>query len=191
MSGEAQRQAAEEAEDLPFAVGFIGRSGSGKTTYCEQVTAILKSRGYRVGVLKDAHHGFDMDTPGKDSWRYREAGAAAVAVRSDARWAMLVETPEREPVEAMLRRFRSVAGGVDLVLVEGFKHEGAFPKIEVRRRGCAAEPPLAAGEVALPAAVASDFDEPGIPPEIPRLDLNRPEEAADFILALMRRDEKR
>ena len=171
---------------LPFAVGFIGRSGSGKTTYCEKVTAILKARGLRVGVLKDAHHGFDMDTPGKDSWRYREAGAAAVAVRSDARWAMLVETPEREPVDAMLRRFSSIAGGVDLVLVEGFKHEGAFPKIEVRRR-CAAEAPLSAGEVADAVAVATDFEEPGIPKSLPRLDLNRPEEAADFILALMRR----
>ena len=116
---------------MPKTVGFVGFSESGKTTLATRVAAELTRRGFRVAALKDAHHGFDMDKPGKDSWRYREAGASQVIVRSDRRWAMLVETPEQPSVEELLARFSDV----DVILVEGFKNEGAFPKIEVRRRG--------------------------------------------------------
>lgn len=116
----------------PFVVGFVGWSGAGKTTLGVAVTAELTKLGYRCAALKDAHHGFDMDRPGKDSWRYREAGAREVIVRSDARWAMLVEAPEgRPPMEDLLSRFSAEN---DVIVVEGFKYEGDYPKIEVRRR---------------------------------------------------------
>lgn len=102
---------------MPKTVGFVGFSESGKTTLATRVAAELTRRGFRVAALKDAHHGFDMDKPGKDSWRYREAGASQVIVRSDRRWAMLVETPEQPSVEELLARFSDV----DVILVEGFK----------------------------------------------------------------------
>lgn len=163
----------------PFVVGFVGRSGVGKTTFAERVVASLAAKGHRVAVLKDAHHGFDMDKPGKDSWRYREAGAAAVIVRSDKRWAFLKETEAREPVERLL----AFLPECDFVVVEGFKHEGTFPKIEVRRAGASLEPPLA-GEIETLAAVVTDFDEPEFPRTLPRLDLSDPDGAADFIVNL-------
>ena len=77
----------------PFAVGFIGRSGSGKTTLAEKVLAELVRRGRRVSAIKDAHHGIDLDRPGKDTWRYREAGASRVILRTAERWAVMSETP--------------------------------------------------------------------------------------------------
>ena len=165
----------------PFVVGFIGRSGSGKTTLAEAVLRRLVARGWVVAALKDAHHGVDLDRPGKDTWRYREAGASRVVLRTAERWAVLVETP-RAPasVEALIAE----TGEADIVLVEGFKHEGSFPRIEVRRRAAAAEPPLAL-EGAQPAAVATDFEEPGLE-GVPRLDVNDPDAVADFIEALLR-----
>ncbi len=170
---------ASESFPAPFAVGFIGRSGVGKTTLLEKVAAILTKAGWRVGVLKDAHHGFDMDKPGKDSWRYREAGAKTVIVRSDVRWVKISETAERAPIETLLTEFRSV----DIVLVEGFKHEGNFPKIEVRRTDAGSEPPLAADVEGI-IAVAADAREPGVPESLPFLPLNCPQSVAEYILAL-------
>ena len=156
-------------------VGFVGFSGSGKTTLAVQVAAELTRRGLRVAALKNAHHGFDMDKPGKDSWRYREAGAGQVIVRTDTRWAMLVETPQKPSVEMLLSQFTDV----DVILVEGFKSEGAFPKIEVRRKAVSENTErlsLSHGDIV---AVASDWDEPGTP--VPRLDVNSPQAVTDFI----------
>ena len=118
-----------------------------------------------------------MDKPGKDSWRYREAGASQVIVRSDRRWAMLVEMPEQPSVEELLARFSDV----DVILVEGFKNEGAFPKIEVRRRACEANPRLSLMHDDV-VAVASDFEEPD--ERVPRLDINDPAAVADFVVSL-------
>lgn len=162
---------------MPKTVGFVGFSESGKTTLATRVAAELTRRGFRVAALKDAHHGFDMDKPGKDSWRYREAGASQVIVRSDRRWAMLVETPEQPSVEELLARFSDV----DVILVEGFKNEGAFPKIEVRRRACEANPRLSLMHDDV-VAVASDFEEPN--ERVPRLDINDPAAVADFVVSL-------
>ena len=110
-------------------------------------------------------------------WRYREAGASQVIVRSDRRWAMLVETPEQPSVEELLARFSDV----DVILVEGFKNEGAFPKIEVRRRACEANPRLSLMHDDV-VAVASDFEEPD--ERVPRLDINDPAAVADFVVSL-------
>ena len=171
-----------------FVMGFIGRSGSGKTTLAAAVLRILAARGWRVCAVKDAHHHIDLDTPGKDTWRYRESGASRVILRTPERWAVLTETPEGAPgIDELLKE----TGDADIVLVEGFKHEGSFPKIEVRRQAAADRPPpvrgfggrAKAGELGGRinlAAAASDFDEPDFA-GVPKLDINRPEETADFI----------
>ena len=123
----------------PFVMGFIGRSGSGKTTLAAAVLRVLAARGWRVCAVKDAHHHIDLDTPGKDTWRYRESGASRVILRTPERWAVLTETPDGAPgIDELLKE----TGDADIVLVEGFKHEGSFPKIEVRRQAAADRPPL-------------------------------------------------
>lgn len=171
----------------PFVIGFIGWSGAGKTTLAVRVTAALVRSGLRCAALKDAHHGFDMDRPGKDSWRYRESGAGEVIVRTDGRWAMLTETPAgRTPIESLLARFSPEN---DVIVVEGFKHEGDYPKIEVRRteswieRGgdASALTPLHDDVV----AVASDAPELAAP-GLPLLPIDDPGAVARFILDLRR-----
>ena len=79
----------------PRVVGFIGYSNTGKTTLIEKLIPIFTSRGLRVAAIKHAHHGFDMDRPGKDSYRYRQAGAGQVLIATEQRWALLTETPRR------------------------------------------------------------------------------------------------
>jgi len=110
--------------------GIAGYSGSGKTTLLERLIPQLTARGLRVSVIKHAHHGFDIDRPGKDSWRHREAGASEVMLTGSQRWALLHEARgEPEPtLDDYLRHFSPC----DLILVEGFKNE-AVPKLEVFR----------------------------------------------------------
>lgn len=115
---------------LPL-LGFVAWSGTGKTTLLEQLIPLLTRRGLRLGVLKHTHHQFDMDKPGKDSYRLRKAGAAQVMAASSLRHARIVETPEGEPPFAdLLASFDW--SRLDLLLIEGFKHEH-FPKIELHR----------------------------------------------------------
>jgi molybdopterin-guanine dinucleotide biosynthesis protein B len=112
-------------------VGFAGYSGAGKTTLIERLIPLLKARGETVSVVKHAHHGFDIDTPGKDSWRHREAGAQEVVVASDRRLALLREyAAEQAPTARGL--IAELRQDVDWVLVEGFKHED-LPRLELRR----------------------------------------------------------
>jgi molybdopterin-guanine dinucleotide biosynthesis adapter protein len=110
-------------------LGIVGWSGSGKTTLLTALIPRLRARGLTLSTVKHAHHGFDMDRPGKDTYRHREAGAREVLVATAARWALLHEVDGPEPaLPALLARMAPV----DLVLVEGFKtHE--FPKLEVHR----------------------------------------------------------
>jgi molybdopterin-guanine dinucleotide biosynthesis protein MobB len=115
------------------ALGFVAPSGSGKTTLLRKLVPVLTQRGLRLGYLKHAHHRFDLDVPGKDSYEVREAGAVQTLIASQERWALQVENQvkgEDPDLDSMLARFDPDA--VDLVLVEGFKH-AAFPKIEVHR----------------------------------------------------------
>lgn len=113
-------------------LGFVAWSGTGKTTLLERLIPLLGQRGLRLGVLKHTHHHFDMDKPGKDSHRLRQAGARQVMAASSLRHALICETPEGEPsLEALLARFDWAR--LDLLLVEGFKHHH-FPKIELHRR---------------------------------------------------------
>jgi molybdopterin-guanine dinucleotide biosynthesis protein B len=110
-------------------LGIVGWSGSGKTTLLTALIPLLRARGLSVSTVKHAHHGFDMDRPGKDSYRHRAAGAHEVLVATAQRWALLHEVDGPEPdLPALLSRLAPV----DLVLVEGFKTH-AFPKLEVHR----------------------------------------------------------
>jgi molybdopterin-guanine dinucleotide biosynthesis protein B len=111
-------------------IGLAGWSGSGKTTLISKVLPRLIGRGLRVSTLKHAHHGFDLDKPGKDSFVHRAAGATEVIISSAKRWAILHELREEE--EWDLGALLAKMSPVDLVLVEGFKRD-AFPKVEIHR----------------------------------------------------------
>ena len=131
-------------------LGVVGWSGSGKTTLLEAVLPLLRARGLSVSTIKHAHHGFDMDRPGKDSYRHRVAGAQEVLVATAARWALLHEVSGPEPtLPDLLARLAPV----DLVLVEGFKTH-PFAKLEVYRPGMG-KPPIWPQETGV-IAVASD-----------------------------------
>src|SRR5437016_7712796 len=97
------------------AIGFIGHSGSGKTTLIERLIPVLAQRGLSVSALKHAHHGFDIDRPGKDSFRFRAAGAAQVMIAAPDRWALMTELRGRE---APLRQLLAELAPCDLVLVD-------------------------------------------------------------------------
>lgn len=153
--------------------GFAGYSGSGKTTLIERLIPLFIRRDIRVSLIKHAHHLFDIDRPGKDSFRHREAGAAEVLITSGQRWALMHELrDEPEPsLQEQLLRFSPC----DLVLVEGYKH-AAIAKIEVHRAGLGK--PLLYPEDENVVAVASDG---AVPTDLPRLDLNRPADVVQFI----------
>jgi molybdopterin-guanine dinucleotide biosynthesis protein B len=113
-------------------LGIAGYSGSGKTTLIEKVVPLLVKAGLRVSLIKHAHHAFEVDQPGKDSWRHRQAGCAEVLVGSAQRWALMRELRgEPEPgLQELLARFSPC----DLVIVEGWKRD-PIPRIEVHRSG--------------------------------------------------------
>lgn len=111
--------------------GFAGYSGSGKTTLIEQIIPRLVQTGLRVSLIKHAHHRFDIDQPGKDSYRHREAGASEVLVTSSHRWVVMHEL--RGEVEPDLSEQIARLSPCDLVLVEGYKHH-SIPKLEVHRK---------------------------------------------------------
>ncbi len=157
-------------------LGVVGWSGSGKTTLIERMIPWFVARGVSVSTMKHAHHGFDMDRPGKDSFRHREAGATEVLVLSGSRWALLHEiggAPE-PTMEALVARMQPV----DLLIIEGFKSH-AYDKIEVHRPSLG-KPLLAAGDRDM-IAVASDVRLGGL--AVPVLDLNDPDEVAEFAAA--------
>jgi molybdopterin-guanine dinucleotide biosynthesis protein B len=111
-------------------VGLAGWSGSGKTTLVTKVIPVLISRGLKVATVKHAHHAFDTDQPGKDSWLHRQAGASEVAIVSSRRWAIVHEL--RQDPEPSLADMLAKLSPVDLVIVEGFKRH-RHPKLEVFR----------------------------------------------------------
>jgi molybdopterin-guanine dinucleotide biosynthesis protein B len=157
-------------------LGIAGWSGSGKTTLITKLIPLLASRGIRVATLKHAHHAFDVDQPGKDSYEHRKAGACEVIVSSARRWVQMHEVGDG--TEATLAQLLARLSPCDLVLVEGFK-TGQHPKMEVYRREVG-KTPLHPEDTRI-VAIASDADFPGA--GIPRVDLNDIEAVAAMVLA--------
>jgi molybdopterin-guanine dinucleotide biosynthesis protein B len=152
-------------------ITIVGKSDSGKTTLLEKLIAELTRRGYRIGTVKHAHHGFEIDTEGKDSWRHKRAGAHAVLVITDDKIAMLKNdrTSDIEKMQAYL-------SGVDIILAEGFKSQ-KLPKIEIFRMNSGHKEPLCMNDDTLLAFVTdSDFR-----PHVPLFGLEDIRGLADFI----------
>ena len=157
-------------------LGFSAYSGTGKTTLLVKLLPLLKEKGLSVALIKHAHHDFDIDVPGKDSYELRKAGADQVLIASNYRRALITETPEASEPELTDLIDGLNLDDVDLVLVEGFRHL-SFPKIELHR-------PSTGKSLIYPddndvIAVASDevFDTNGLP----IFDLNNPREIVGFI----------
>ncbi|CAN5144695.1 molybdopterin-guanine dinucleotide biosynthesis protein B [soil metagenome] len=160
-------------------IGFCGYSGSGKTTLVEQLIVRLKLAGQRVSVVKHAHHDFDIDHEGKDSWRHRHAGAFEVVIASRRRLAKIREY--EADAEPTVHQLLAELGGCDWVLVEGFKR-AELHKIEVWR-AATAKPVQYPGDrfvVAVATDSAGDLPEPT---DLPLLDLNDADAVAQFLLS--------
>lgn len=157
-------------------IGLAGWSGSGKTTLLAKLIPVLNAHGLKVSTIKHAHHNFDLDKPGKDSYVHREAGATEVFISSARRWAQLHELADEE--ELHLRDIIKRMSPVDLVIVEGFKRE-THPKIEIYR--AAVGKPLLQPDDDWIVAIASDAPVPQA--KVPVLDLDDIETIADALLA--------
>ncbi len=153
--------------------GFAGYSGSGKTTLIEKLIPIFANEGFEVSLIKHAHHDFDIDQPGKDSWRHRKAGAGEVLVASGRRWAVIHElSGKAEPsLEDHIKRLSPC----DFVFVEGYRHEH-IPKLEIHRK--AAMSPLLFPEDPHIVGIAGDVL---LETALPQIDLDRADLIAAFI----------
>jgi molybdopterin-guanine dinucleotide biosynthesis protein B len=155
--------------------GFAGWSGSGKTTLIEQLVPRLTARGLRVSLVKHAHHAFDVDEPGKDSWRHRAAGCIEVLVSSSVRWALMHEL-RGEPEQGLPQNLARLSP-CDLVLVEGYKR-AAIPKLEIWRASVG-KPRLYPDD---PSIVAIATDAPGsVASELPVFGLGDHDGIATFV----------
>lgn len=161
----------------PPILGFAAFSGTGKTNLLTELIPLLKQRGLNIGVIKHSHHDFEIDYPGKDSHRLRAAGATPVMIVSPFRRALITEfQPPREM--SLLEQLEAFpVSGVDLILVEGFRHE-SFAKIELHRPSLG-KALLYPGDASI-IAIASD--QPlETPAHLPNLDLNNPAAIAEFV----------
>ncbi|RPH43584.1 MAG: molybdopterin-guanine dinucleotide biosynthesis protein B [Burkholderiales bacterium] len=162
--------------------GFAGYSGTGKTTLIEQLIPRFVARGLRVSLIKHAHHAFDIDKPGKDSYRHREAGAGEVLITSEQRWVLMHEL--RGEAEPDLATQLSRMSPCDLVLVEGYKH-ASIPKLEIHRP--ATGKPLLHPADADIVAVACDAP---VTTSLPVLDLNDYDAIVAYLVALLNLDDR-
>lgn len=160
-------------------LGFVAFSGTGKTTLLVKLIPLLRAQGIKIGLIKHAHHRFDIDQPGKDSYQLRQAGASPVLIASRQRWALMTETEscQDEPsLYDLIPHLLLQQDKLDLILVEGFKHEH-FPKIELHR-------PILGRPLLFPhdtTIIAIATDTP-LTVAIPVLDLNQPQQIADFVI---------
>jgi len=169
-------------------IAFAGFSGSGKTTLVERLIPALRARGQRVSVVKHAHHRFDIDHAGKDTWRHREAGAFEVVVASHQRLALMREF-EREAELSVHQLIAELSDAADWVLVEGFK-DCDLPKVEVWR--AESQRPAQYGSDAFVVAIATNSpDRLPEPTQRPVFDLDAPQALADWLLAQSERFEYR
>ena len=159
-------------------IGFAAYSGTGKTTLLVNLLGIFTALGLRVGVIKHAHHTFEIDYPGKDSYELRKAGASQVLIGSRQRWALLVENRhgDDKPLEYHIRNLD--LDNLDLILVEGFKPE-VIPKIELHRPSLGHDLLYPGDESII--AIATDAAV-SVATELPLLDLNNAQQIAEFII---------
>lgn len=156
-------------------------SGTGKTTLLKKLIPALCERGIRPGLIKHTHHDMDVDKPGKDSYELRKTGAAQTLVASQQRWALMTETPEENELDLAWLVSRMDASKLDLVLVEGFKHEAVAKILLFRQDAGHLVSELAIDEHTI--AVASDVK---LNVNVPVLDLNNLQEIVSFIMAWLR-----
>ncbi|QYM97859.1 molybdopterin-guanine dinucleotide biosynthesis protein B [Dickeya ananatis] len=160
--------------DIPL-LAIAAHSGTGKTTLLKQLIPLLNAMGIRVGIIKHTHHDMDIDKPGKDSYELRKAGADQTLVASHTRWALMTETPEQQEPDLFFLASRMDSSTLDLILVEGFKHE-SVDKILLYRHKSGNNEVMEIDDHTL--AIASD-----VPLTLfrPCLDLNQPPQVAVFI----------
>ena len=151
-------------------------SGTGKTTLLKKLIPMLRDAGIRPGLIKHTHHDMDVDKPGKDSYELRKAGAEQTLVASGNRWALMTETPDNAEPDLLWLASRMDASTLDIILVEGFKHE-AVPKILLYRAGCEHD----VSELQVDEHVIALASDAVIRDERPVLDINQPEQIAQFI----------
>ena len=154
-------------------LAFAAWSGTGKTTLLKKLIPALCARGIRPGLIKHTHHDMDVDKPGKDSWRMKEAGAAQVIMACDQRWALMTETPQPVSLAYLSAQFDPRL--TDLILVEGFKQE-PIAKILLYRQGMTKPLPEIDENVI---ALATDYP---LESSVPVLDINQIAQITDFIL---------
>lgn len=158
-------------------VGFSAYSGTGKTTLLIQLISIFSNQGIRVGIIKHAHHTFDIDQPGKDSYKLRKAGASEMLIGSVNRWALMVDAEKNKKFTLADHVLRLDQNHLDLILVEGFKLEN-IPKIELNR-------PSLGNDLFFPKdtnviAIATDALLP-VKTKLPVLNINDPQQIVTFI----------
>ncbi len=152
-------------------------SGTGKTTLLKRLIPQLCASGIRPGLIKHTHHNMDVDTPGKDSYELRKAGAAQTLVASQQRWALMTEIPEEPELDLAYLVSRMDASALDMVLVEGFKHE-AVPKIVLFRQDCG----HSVDELTLDKHVIAVASDVPLVVDVPQLDINDIPQITAFIL---------
>ena len=161
-------------------VGFCAWSGTGKTTLLTRLLPLLVAQGLKVAVVKHAHHTFDIDHPGKDSYLLREAGASQMLIASRQRMALITEFEEGRDEPSLADALSGLnMKGLDLILVEGFKHEN-YQKIELHRPEL--NKPLLFPDDTNVIAIASDAPIPENRNSLPKLNINNPQQIVQFII---------
>ena len=162
-------------QPIPY-VSFSAKSGTGKTTYLEKLVACLKERGLRIALIKHDAHGFELDQPGKDSYRLREAGVDTMILSGPDQTVQISRHTAGEP---SLKQLLSSIQGVDLILIEGYKF-GAQPKIQLLRKGYSKTP---VGNSENTIAYVADFPYDPVPSDLPVFDLNDPQDLAKYLVS--------
>tara|TARA_B100000676_G_C17986731_1_gene792351 strand:+ start:21 stop:539 length:519 start_codon:yes stop_codon:yes gene_type:complete len=165
-------------------IGFAAFSGTGKTTLIKKIVSILSKKKYTVSVIKHAHHNFDLDQPGKDSYEIRKSGAENILISSEKRWALIHENKNNQ--ELSLEDLLNILGNIDsdIILVEGFKKEN-FPKIELYRKEIGKDILFYNDKNIV--AFATDVDI-NIEQNIEKLDINDPQQIVDYIIKFLSLD---
>lgn len=167
-----------ELQQMPALLGFVAWSGTGKTTLLRKLIPLLKEQGVRVGVIKHAHHKFDIDHPGKDSYELRKSGADQMLISSHTRWALMVEEDQGDYPSFARMLSRMDHATLDLVLVEGFKRE-AIPKVELHRTTLEKDLIYPTDDSVIAIAVDKPLE---LQREMPQLDINDEHAVLQFVL---------